>query len=155
MNVLKLIGRTTALLLGIAIYSISPNVFAEEVKQTKVGSLSQDEQDLINVTNGDILGERNKDGVWEFHLYTTDGYIEMTNGELVWVFTYTHAKGSFKNVGEVTTKEQVEQLLGPVKVPSDPIHLFVGEKARITLHNTGMHYNNSSRQDEDCLWVQV
>ena len=34
MNVLKLIGRTTALLLGIAIYSISPNVFAEEAKQT-------------------------------------------------------------------------------------------------------------------------
>jgi FtsP/CotA-like multicopper oxidase with cupredoxin domain len=63
----------------------------------------------------------------------------MTNGELVWVFGYTHAKGSFKNVGEVTTKEQVEQLLEPVKVPSDPVHLFVGEKARVTLHNTGMH----------------
>ena len=139
MNVLKLIGRTTALLLGIAIYSISPNVFAEEAKQTEVWNLSQDEQDLINVTNGDIPGDRGKDGVWEFHLYTTDGYIEMTNGELVWVFGYTHAKGSFKNVGEVTTKEQVEQLLEPVKVPSDPIHLFVGEKVRITLHNTGMH----------------
>ena len=139
MNVLKLIGRTTALLLGIAIYSISPNVFAEEAKQTEVWNLSQDEQDLINVTNGDIPGDRGKDGVWEFHLYTTDGYIEMTNGELVWVFGYTHAKGSFKNVGEVTTKEQVEQLLEPVKVPSDPIHLFVGEKVRVTLHNTGMH----------------
>ena len=139
MNVLKLIGRTTALLLGIAMYSISPNVFAEEAKQTEVWNLSQDEQDLINVTNGDIPGDRGKDGVWEFHLYTTDGYIEMTNGELVWVFGYTHAKGSFKNVGEVTTKEQVEQLLEPVKVPSDPIHLFVGEKVRITLHNTGMH----------------
>ena len=139
MNVLKLIGRINALLLGIAMYSVSPNVFAEEAKQTEVWNLSQDEQDLINVTNGDIPGDRGKDGVWEFHLYTTDGYIEMTNGELVWVFGYTHAKGSFKNVGEVTTKEQVEQLLEPVKVPSDPIHLFVGEKVRITLHNTGMH----------------
>lgn len=139
MNVLKLIGRTTAVLLGIAIYAISPNVFAEEAKQTEVWNLSQDEQDLINVTNGDIPGDRGKDGIWEFHLYTTDGYIEMTNGELVWIFGYTHAKGSFKNVGEVTTKEQVEQLLEPVKVPSDPIHLFVGEKVRITLHNTGIH----------------
>ncbi|HLE86633.1 MAG TPA: hypothetical protein VI727_03090 [Candidatus Brocadiaceae bacterium] len=78
------------LLLGIAIYSVLPGAFAEEAKQTEVWSLSQDEQDLINVTNGDIPGERNKDGVWEFHLYTTDGYIEMTNGELVWVFSYTH-----------------------------------------------------------------
>lgn len=115
------------------------NVLGEEAKQTAVWNLSPEEQDLISVTNGDILGERDKDGVWNFHLYTTDGYIEMANGELVWVFGYTHAKGSFKDVGEVTTKEQVEQLLEPVKVPSDPIHLFVGEKARITLHNTGMH----------------
>ena len=139
MNVLKLMGWTTAMLLSIATYASAPGAFAEEAKQTEVWNLSQDEQDLINVTNGDIPGDRGKDGVWEFHLYTTDGYIEMTNGELVWVFGYTHAKGSFKNVGEVTTKEQVEQLLEPVKVPADPVHLFVGEKVRITLHNTGMH----------------
>ena len=131
---LKLLGWMSAALLSVVTYVAVPGAFAEEAKQVETWNLSQDEQDLINVTNGDIPGDRGADGVWEFHLYTTDGYIEMTNGELVWVFGYTHDKGSFKNVGEVTTKEQVEQLLEPVKVPSDPIHLFVGEKARITLH---------------------
>ena len=126
MNALRLMGWMTAALLSVATYAAAPGAFAEEAKQAEVWNLSQDEQDLISVTNGDIPGDRGKDGVWEFHLYTTDGYIEMTNGELVWVFGYTHAKGSFKNVGEVTTKEQVEQLLEPVKVPSDPVHLFVG-----------------------------
>ncbi|MFN3531204.1 MAG: multicopper oxidase domain-containing protein [Candidatus Brocadia sp.] len=141
MKALKLMGWMTAIMLaGITTYTAMPGVFGEEAKQTTVWSLSEEEQDLINVTNGDLLGERGPDGVWEFHLYTTDGYVEMTNGELVWVMGYTHAKGSFKNVGEVTTKEQVEELLEPVKVPGDPLHLFVGEKARITLHNTGIHY---------------
>jgi FtsP/CotA-like multicopper oxidase with cupredoxin domain len=140
MKVLKLIGRATAgIVLGVTTYIAVPNVFGEEVKQAETWSLNEEEQALNNVTNGDILGERGKDGAWEFHLYTTDGYIEMTNGELVWVMGYTHAKGSFKNVGEVKTKEELEQLLEPVKVPSDPLHLFVGEKARITLHNTGIH----------------
>lgn len=141
MKVLKLMGWMTAIMLtSITTYTAMPGVFGDEAKQTTAWSLSEEEQDLINVTNGDLLGERGPDGAWEFHLYTTDGYIEMTNGELVWVMGYTHAKGSFKNVGEVTTKEQVEELLEPVKVPSDPLHLFVGEKARITLHNTGIHF---------------
>ena len=140
MNALKFMGWTTVVMaLGISTCAAMPKVFGEEVKQSEAWSLNQEDQDLRNVTNGDIIGDRGKDGVWEFHLYTTDGYQEMANGEMVWVFGYTHAKGSFKNVGEVTTKEQVEQLLEPVKVPADPIHLFVGEKARITLHNTGMH----------------
>ncbi|MBM4054881.1 MAG: hypothetical protein FJ264_09490 [Planctomycetes bacterium] len=141
MNVSKLIGLAAIVLsVGIKASFLPQNLLAEEAKAAEEWSLSQEEKELVNVTNDDILGERGKDGVWEFHLYTTDGYIEMTNGDLVWVFGYTHAKGSFKDVGEVKTKEQVEQLLEPVKVPSDPIHLFVGEKARITLHNTGMHY---------------
>lgn len=131
-----------ALLIGVTASAVPSRLFAEEAKQAAAWALSQDEQELANVTNGDVLGERGKDGVWEFHLYTTDGYLEMTNGELVWVFGYTHAKGSFKNVGEVKTKEELERLLEPVKVPSDPVHLFVGEKSRITLHNTGMHYAN-------------
>ncbi len=138
MFMLKKIGFAAAVVC-MGLYSVVANVYSGDQKP-EAWSLSQEEQDLASVTNGDILGERGKDGVWEFHLYTTDGYIEMTNGELVWVFGYTHAKGSFKDVGEVTTKEQLEKLLEPVKVPSDPVHLFVGEKARITLHNTGMHY---------------
>lgn len=128
-----------ALMFGILISPSVPKVFGEEAKQAMNWDLNQDNQDLINVTNGDLLGERTQDGVWEFHLYTTDGYVEMANGELVWVMGYTHAKGSFKDVGDVKTKEQVAQLLEPVKVPGDPIHLFVGEKARIILHNTGIH----------------
>jgi len=143
MGIRKLISLAAiASLIGVTSFTIPSRLFAEDAKQAETWALSQEEQELANVTNGDILGERGKDGVWEYHLYTTDGYLEMTNGELVWVFGYTHAKGSFKNVGEVKTKEELERLLEPVKVPSDPVHLFVGEKARITLHNTGMHYAN-------------
>ena len=139
MNVSKLMGWATGLFLGISTCVAAPNVFSDETKPTEQWSLSQEDQDLISVTNGDILGERSKDGVWDYDIYKKDGYIEMVNGELVWVFGYTHAKGSFKDVGEVETKDEVGKLLEPVKVPSDPVHLFVGEKARITLHNTGMH----------------
>ena len=100
MNVLKkLLGFTAvAALIGIATTLGTPAVFAEEAKKAEDWNLTQaelEEQALIDVTNGDVLGERGADGVWEFHLYTTDGYIEMTNGELVWVMGYTHAKDSF------------------------------------------------------------
>lgn len=130
---------TTVACMGFATSLATPAVSAEEAKKWEFTQEELEEQALTDVTNGDVLGERGADGAWEFHLYTTDGYIEMTNGELVWVMGYTHAKDSFKNVGEVKTKEDVESLLEPVKVPSDPLHLFVGEKARITLHNTGIH----------------
>lgn len=140
----KLLGVTAvAALMGIATSLTAQAVFAEEAKKAENWNLTQEEleeQALLEVTNGDVLGVRGKDGVWEFHIYTIDGYIEMTNGELVWVFGYTHAKDSFENVGEIKTKEDAERLLEPVKVPADPVHLFVGEKARVVLHNTGMHY---------------
>ena len=49
MNVLKLMGWTTAMLLSIATYAAAPGAFAEEAKQPETWSLSQDEQDLINL----------------------------------------------------------------------------------------------------------
>ena len=108
MGLKKLIGLSAiALLVGVTAPAIPSRLFAEEAKQAETWALSQEEQELASVTNGDILGERGKDGVWEYHLYTADGYQEMTNGELVWVFGYTHAKGSYKTVGEVKTKEVV------------------------------------------------
>ncbi|UJS19650.1 MAG: hypothetical protein L3J18_12145 [Candidatus Brocadia sp.] len=104
MKTLKnLLGVAAAVVcMGFATSFAAPDVFAGEAKKAEDWNMTQDELEeeaLIDVTNGDVLGERAKDGAWEFHLYTTDGYIEMTNGELVWVFGYTHAKGSFENVG--------------------------------------------------------
>ena len=86
-------------------------------------------KDLINVTNSDIPGRHGKDGVWEFlppyhrRLYRND---QRRGG--VGFRLYFHNKGSFKNVGEVTTKEQVEQLLEPQK--SDPVHLLLVKRSR-------------------------
>ncbi|MEK6559828.1 MAG: hypothetical protein AABZ43_06765, partial [Planctomycetota bacterium] len=64
MNVLKFMGWTTVVMaLGISTCAAMPKVFGEEVKQTEVWSLNQEEQDLRNVTNGDVIGDRGKDGV--------------------------------------------------------------------------------------------
>lgn len=96
--------------------------------------------DIKEITKGDLLGVIGSDGIMEYHLYTMDGFQEMANDESIYVIGYTHAKGSFKDVGTVTSKEQAEELLEPTKIPGDPLHFFVGEKVRVVLHNAGIFY---------------
>ena len=51
-----------------------------------------------------VLSNKNKVEK-EFHLYVTDGYQEMADGEFVYFWGYTHAK-DFSDVGEIKTKEE-------------------------------------------------
>ena len=72
----------------------------------------------------------------EFHLYVTDGFQEMADGELIYVWGYAHAEG-FADVGEIKTKEERDSKLLPVKVPGDIIRLKSGKNYIIVLHNAG------------------
>jgi len=74
----------------------------------------------------------------EFHLYVTDGYQEMADGESVYFWGYTHAK-DFANVGEIKTKEERDAKLLPLKVPGDEIRLTSGKNYVIVLHNAGWY----------------
>lgn len=74
----------------------------------------------------------------EFHLYTTDGYQEMANGESIYVWGFTHAE-DFADVGEIKTKEERELKLLPVKAPGDELRLQSGKNYAIVLHNAGWY----------------
>ena len=74
----------------------------------------------------------------EFHLYVTDGYQEMADGESVYFWGYAHAK-DFANVGEIKTKEERDAKLLPLKVPGDEIRLTSGKSYVIVLHNAGWY----------------
>lgn len=82
---------------------------------------------------------RNKNRVEkELHLYVTDGYQEMDDGELIYFWGYTHAK-DFSDVGEIKTKEERNTKLLPIKVPGDEIRLTAGKNYVIVLHNAGWY----------------
>ncbi len=74
----------------------------------------------------------------EFHLYVTDGYQEMADGESVYFWGYAHTK-DFANVGEIKTKEERDAKLLPLKVPGDEIRLTSGKSYVIVLHNAGWY----------------
>ena len=62
----------------------------------------------------------------EFHLYAIDGYQKMADGEVIYIWGFTHAKG-FADVGEIKTKEDRDSKLLPLKVPGDEIRLRSGK----------------------------
>ncbi|MCF6150605.1 MAG: multicopper oxidase domain-containing protein [Candidatus Kuenenia sp.] len=74
----------------------------------------------------------------EFHLYVTDGYQEMADGEFIYFWGFTHAK-EFANVGEIKTKEERADKLLPLKVPGDEIRLTSGKNYVVVLHNAGWY----------------
>lgn len=74
----------------------------------------------------------------EFHLYVTDGYQEMADGEFIYVWGYAHAEG-FADVGEIKTEEERDAKLLPLKVPGDEIRFISGKNYVVVLHNTGWY----------------
>ena len=74
----------------------------------------------------------------EFHLYAIDGYQKMADGEVIYIWGFTHAKG-FADVGEIKTKEDRDSKLLPLKVPGDEIRLRSGRNYVIVLHNAGWY----------------
>src|SRR5574341_523008 len=74
----------------------------------------------------------------EFHLYVADGFQEMADEELIYVWGYTHAK-DFADVGEIKTKEERDSKLLPVKVPGETIRLKSGNNYVIVMHNVGWY----------------
>ena len=74
----------------------------------------------------------------EFHLYVTDGYQEMADGELIYFWGYTHAN-DFVDVGEIKTVEERDAKLLPLMVPGDEIRLTSGKNYVIVLHNAGWY----------------
>jgi len=80
---------------------------------------------------------KKKDGIErEFHLYVTDGYQEMADGEFIYIWGYARAK-DFADVGEIKTEEDRDNKLLPLKVPGDEIRMTSGKNYVIVLHNTG------------------
>lgn len=84
--------------------------------------------------------EFSKDGQVEreFHLYATDGYQEMADGELIYFWGFAHAK-DFADAGEVKTKEERDTKLLPLTVPGDEIRLTSGKNYVVVLHNAGFY----------------
>ncbi|KAB2833715.1 MAG: multicopper oxidase domain-containing protein, partial [Candidatus Brocadia sp.] len=74
----------------------------------------------------------------EFHLYATDGFQEMADGELIYFWGFTHAK-DFADAGEIKTKEERDEKLLPLKVPGDEIRLTSGKNYVVVLHNAGFY----------------
>lgn len=74
----------------------------------------------------------------EFHLYVTDGYQEMADGEFIYVWGYAHAEG-FVDVGKVETEEERDIKLLPLEVPSAEIRLTSGKNYVVVLHNAGWY----------------
>jgi FtsP/CotA-like multicopper oxidase with cupredoxin domain len=74
----------------------------------------------------------------EFHLYATDGYRRMANGESIYFWGFTHAR-AFADVGEIKTKEERDAKLLPLKVPGDELRLRSGKNYVIVLHNAGWY----------------
>ncbi len=74
----------------------------------------------------------------EFHLYATDGYQEMADGELIYFWGFTHGK-DFADAGEIKTKEERNGKLLPLKVPGDEIRLISGKNYVVVLHNAGFY----------------
>lgn len=74
----------------------------------------------------------------EFHLYVTDGYQEMANGESIYFWGFTHAK-DFADVGEIKTREERDAKLLPPKMPGDEIRLTSGKNYVVVLHNAGWY----------------
>ncbi len=54
----------------------------------------------------------------EFHIYVTDGYIEMADGEYIYQWGFTHAP-DWADVGEISTVEERDAKLLPISVPGD------------------------------------
>ncbi|GJQ50277.1 multicopper oxidase domain-containing protein [Candidatus Kuenenia stuttgartiensis] len=74
----------------------------------------------------------------EFHLYVTDGYQEMADGEMIYFWGFTHAK-DFADVEEIKTKAERNAKLLPLKVPGDEIRLTSGRNYVVVLHNAGWY----------------
>ncbi|MFN3532896.1 MAG: multicopper oxidase domain-containing protein [Candidatus Brocadia sp.] len=74
----------------------------------------------------------------EFHLYATDGFQEMADGELIYFWGFAHAK-DFADVGEIRTREERAEKLLPLKVPGDEIRLRSGKNYIVVLHNAGFY----------------
>lgn len=74
----------------------------------------------------------------EFHLYATDGYQEMADGELIYFWGFAHAN-DFADAGEIKTKEERDMKLLPLKVPGDEIRLTSGKNYVVVLHNAGFY----------------
>lgn len=74
----------------------------------------------------------------EFHLYATDGYQEMADGELIYFWGFAHTK-DFADAGEIKTKEERDGKLLPLKVPGDEIRLTSGKNYVVVLHNAGFY----------------
>lgn len=72
----------------------------------------------------------------EFHLYVTDGYQEMADGEFIYVWSYASAK-DFADIGEIKTIEERDAKLLPIHVPSAEIRMTSGKTYVVVLHNTG------------------
>ncbi len=88
----------------------------------------------------DAFLELNKKGQVEreFHLYATDGYQEMADGELIYFWGFAHAK-DFVDAGEIKTREERDMKLLPLKVPGDEIRLTSGKNYVVILHNAGFY----------------
>lgn len=88
----------------------------------------------------DAFLELNKKGQVEreFHLYATDGYQEMADGELIYFWGFAHAK-DFADAGEIKTREERDMKLLPLKVPGDEIRLTSGKNYVVILHNAGFY----------------
>lgn len=74
----------------------------------------------------------------EFHLYATDGYRKMADGEVIYFWGFTHAR-AYADVGEITTKEERDAKLLPLNLPGDEIRLKSGKNYVIALHNAGWY----------------
>ena len=72
----------------------------------------------------------------EFHIYVTDGYIEMADGEYIYQWGFTHAP-DWADVGEIKTVEERDAKLLPIMVPGDEIRFQSGKNYIVVLHNTG------------------
>ncbi|MDR4497874.1 MAG: multicopper oxidase domain-containing protein [Candidatus Scalindua sp.] len=74
----------------------------------------------------------------EFHLYATDGYQEMADGESIYFWGFAHAE-DFADAGEIKTGEERDEKLFPLKVPGDEIRLTSGRNYVVVLHNAGFY----------------
>ncbi|GJQ60136.1 MAG: hypothetical protein D8M57_14995 [Candidatus Scalindua sp. AMX11] len=74
----------------------------------------------------------------EFHIYITDGYQEMADGEFIYFWGYTHAK-DWADVGKIDTIEERDEKLLPVRFPGDEMRFKSGKNYIVVLHNAGWY----------------
>ena len=91
-----------------------------------------------NLVEGFITLSKKDEVEKEFHLYATDGYQEMADGEFIYFWGFTHAE-DFADVGEIKTGEERDEKLFPLRVPGDEIRLTAGKNYVVVLHNAGFY----------------